>query len=133
MNKPLLTSQKIIRICLFLLAAIAITGGALQMYLGEPETTARLDNVHRFMAGIYLSCGLIAAWAGVTIRNQSTLIFLVALAVFLGGTGRLISINLVGLPEPHAMWLGYLIPELTIPIVMAVAQWITIRIQKQQA
>jgi hypothetical protein len=30
------------------------------MYLGQPETTPRLDNVHRFLAGIYFGSGLIA-------------------------------------------------------------------------
>ena len=39
-------------------------GGTLQMYLGQPDTTPRLDNVHRFMAGIYLGSALIALWAG---------------------------------------------------------------------
>ncbi len=133
MNTPLLASQKLVRVCLFLLAAIAITGGALQMYLGEPETTPRLDNVHRFMAGVYFSSGLIACWAAVTIRNQSTLIYLLAMAVFIGGIGRLISITLVGLPEPHAMWIGYLVPEMTLPIIMVVAQLATSRILKQQS
>ena len=133
MIAPLYMSQKVVRVCLFLLAAIAITGGALQMYLGEPETTARLDNVHRFMAGVYFSCGLIAGWAAVTIRNQNTLIYLLAMAVFIGGIGRLISITLVGLPEPHAMWIGYLVPEMTLPIIMVVAQLATSRILKQQS
>jgi hypothetical protein len=30
------------------------------MYLGEPETTVRLDNIDRFMAGIYFSMGTLA-------------------------------------------------------------------------
>ena len=51
---PLLASQVVVRVCLFLVAAIAIFGGALQMYLGQPNTEPRLDNVHRFMAGVYL-------------------------------------------------------------------------------
>ena len=54
-NNKLSLAQRIIQTCLFLLALITLYGGALQMYLGEPETTARLDNIHRFMAGIYLS------------------------------------------------------------------------------
>jgi hypothetical protein len=29
------------------------------MYLGQPDTAARLDNIHRFMAGIYLGTGII--------------------------------------------------------------------------
>src|SRR5688572_15225494 len=115
MNTPLLLSQKIVRVCLFLLAAIALFGGAVQMFLGEPETNARLDNIHRFMAGVYFTCGLIAGWAAVTIRKQNTLVFLLALGAFLGGTGRLISISIMGIPEPTALWMGYLIPELSMP------------------
>ena len=38
-NTSLLANQLIIQICLFLVAAISLFGGALQMYLGEPETT----------------------------------------------------------------------------------------------
>ena len=44
---------------------------------------------------------------------------LLALGVFLAGCGRLVSIRKVGLPRPTAVWLGYLIPELTLPIVIA--------------
>jgi hypothetical protein len=126
-NAPLLTSQRVAQICLFLFAAIALTGGALQMYLGEPETTPRLDNVHRFMAGIYFGSGVICLWAAATIRRQSTLVFLLALAVFLAGIGRLVSMSKVGLPEPAAVWLGYLIPELVLPWVAIAAQVVTNR------
>jgi hypothetical protein len=50
---PLLASQVVVRVCLLVVAAIAIFGGALQMYLGQPDTGPRLDNVHRFMAGVF--------------------------------------------------------------------------------
>jgi Domain of unknown function (DUF4345) len=132
MSNQLSTSQTIVRTCLYLLGMIALLGGAMQMYLGEPETTARLDNVHRFMAGVYFSSGLIAMYAARTIRTQSTLIYLLALAAFLGGTGRLISMSIVGIPEPHALWLGYLTPELLLPIVMAIAQRTTDKAQQVQ-
>ena len=56
---PLLASQVVVRVCLLLVAAIAMVGGALQMVLGQPDTSPRLDNVHRFMAGVYFSTGLI--------------------------------------------------------------------------
>jgi hypothetical protein len=126
-STALLLSQRIVQICLFLLAAIALFGGALQMYLGQPETSARLDNVHRFMAGIYFGCGLISLWAALTIREQSTLVFLIAVSVFLAGCGRLLSISKVGVPQPRAVWLGYLVPELLLPWVMIIAQVITHR------
>ena len=118
-------SQRIVQVCLFLAAAIALTGGPLQLYLGQPETTPRLDNIHRFLAGIYLGCGFIAAWAAVTIREQRTLIYLIALAVFIAAVGRLISMAKVGLPEPHALWLAYVTSELIIPIIMVAGHSMT--------
>ena len=113
--------QRIVQICLFILAAIGLFGGVLQMSLGQPDTTPRLDNVHRFLAGIYLGCGIIAAWAAVTIRQQGTLIYLIALAVFIAAVGRLISMAKVGLPEPHALWWGYLLSELILPVIIVLA------------
>ena len=120
---PLLASQLVVQICLFLVAAIAMFGGALQMYLGQPDTSARLDNVHRFMAGVYFSTGVISLWAALTIRQQGFLVYLLAMGVLLAGIGRLVSISKVGLPKPSAVWLGYLIPELVLPVVIAVAHY----------
>jgi len=118
---PLLGSQVVVRVCLLVVAAIAIFGGALQMYLGQPGSAPRLDNVHRFMAGVYFSTGVINLWAAITIRQQGTLVYLLALGVFLAGVGRLLSISKVGLPEPAAVWLGYLAPELILPFIIAMA------------
>ena len=126
-------SQRVVQVCLFLVAAIAMFGGALQMYLGQPDTAPRLDNVHRFMAGVYFSTGLINLWAAVTIRRQGTLIFLLALGVLFAGIGRLVSISQVGLPEPAAVWLGYLIPDLLLPVIITVAQLATNRRASQSA
>jgi len=113
--------QRIVQICLFIVAAIALFGGTVQMVLGQPDTTPRLDNVHRFMAGVYFSMGLISFWAAWTVRRQGTLVYLITLGVFLAGGGRLFSISQVGLPTPPAVWLGYRVPELALPFVMALA------------
>ena len=121
---PLLASQIVVRVCLFLVAAIATFGGCLQMYLGQPQTEPRLDNVHRFMAGVYLSTGVIYCWAAVTIRQQGVLIYFLAFGVLLGGIGRLISMRRVGLPRPASVWLGYLIPELVLPFVIGGAHYL---------
>jgi TM2 domain-containing membrane protein YozV len=124
-NTPMPTSQRIVQICLFLFAAIALFGGTLQMYLGKPLTAPRLDNVHRFMAGIYFGSGLICLWAAVTVRQQRTLVLLIGLSVLVAGSGRLLSMSIVGLPEPPALWLGYLVPELVVSCVMIAAQLVT--------
>ena len=119
-NNKFSFAQRIIQICLFLLALITLYGGALQMYLGEPETTARLDNIHRFMAGVYFSMGPLAIWAAITIRKQNELIYFLSFSVFMAGLGRLISMSIVGLPSK--IFLIYLIPELIFPIIMTVSQ-----------
>jgi hypothetical protein len=122
MPEPALsTSQLVVAVCLFIVAAIAMLGGALQFVLGQPDTSPRLDNVHRFMAGVYFSTGLIALWAGLTVRQQGFLVYLIALGVLLAGIGRLVSIAKVGLPKPPAVWLGYLVPELLLPFILAAA------------
>ena len=122
MPEPALSaSQLVVAVCLFVVAAIAMLGGALQFVLGQPDTSPRLDNVHRFMAGVYFSTGLIALWAGLTVRQQGFLVYLIALGVLLAGSGRLVSIAKVGLPKPPAVWLGYLVPELVLPFVLALA------------
>ena len=119
-NDPLSTYQLIIQICLFLLAAISLFGGALQMYLGEPETSPRLDNIHRFMAGVYFSMGPLAIWVAITIRKHNHLIFFLAFSVLMAGIGRLISMRIVGLPGE--IFLIYLIPELSLPFIMIISQ-----------
>ena len=116
-------SQRVVQVCLFVFALIALSGGTLQMFLGQPDTTPRLDNVHRFMAGIYFGTGVIIAWAAITVRQQGTLVYLIALGVFLAGVGRVVSITQVGLPQPAALWLGYMIPELVVPCIMAAAHF----------
>jgi len=120
-------THRITQVSLFVVALIAIMGGTLQMYLGEPQVSARLDNVHRFMAGVYLSTGIISFWAARTIRAQGTLVYLLALGVFMAGVGRLVSISQVGLPEPAALWLGYMIPELVLPFVIALTHRTALR------
>ena len=120
LKTPLSLNRLIIQICLFLLAAISLFGGALQMYLGEPEISPRLDNIHRFMAGIYFSMGPLAIWAAITIRKHNHLILFLAFSVLMGGIGRLISMSIVGLPGD--IFLIYLIPELSIPFIMILSQ-----------
>lgn len=121
----ILPSQRVAQICLLLAAAIALFGGCLQMSLGQPETTPRLDNVHRFLAGIYLGAGILAAWAAFTIARHDTLIYLLALVILLGGVGRLVSMAKVGLPEPSWLWLGYVGSELILPVIIVIAQFMT--------
>lgn len=127
----MLLSQRVVQVCLFIVSAIALIGGVLQMVLGQPETTPQFDNLHRFLAGVHFGMGLIGLWTAITVRYQTTLVYLVALVVLCGGIGRLVSIGTVGLPQPASVWLGYLVPELVIPVIIIAAQQITERSLKQ--
>ena len=49
------------------------------------------------------------------------LVYLIAGGVFVAGAGRLLSMSKVGLPEPRAVWLGYLVPELVLPWALTIA------------
>jgi len=53
----------------------------------------------------------------------AAMVYLIAAGVFVAGCGRLLSMSKVGLPEPHALWLGYLVPELVLPWVLAAAHF----------
>jgi hypothetical protein len=110
----MLLSQRITQTCLFLAGAIALFGGALQISLGQPGSTPEIDNVHRYMAGVYFSTGLVCLWAAATIRRQGTLVYLLGLGVLSGAAGRVVSIIQVGVPEPAAVWLGYIVVELVL-------------------
>ncbi|CAA7389932.1 DUF4345 domain-containing protein [Chryseobacterium fistulae] len=120
-------TQRLTQICLFLISFIGVLGGILQMWKGEPHTTPELDNVHRFLAGIYLACGIISFWTALTIRKQHMLVFLLAGSVLMGALGRAISMNIVGVPNPKGLWYTYFLSEIIIPILMIVTQLITSR------
>jgi Domain of unknown function (DUF4345) len=126
-------SQRTLQVCLFIVAAIAMFGGTVQMIMGQPDTTPRLDNLHRFMAGVYLSTGLISLWAGITVRQHGTLIVLIAVAVLMAAVGRLVSMSQVGLPEPARVWIAYLAAELVLPAVMLPAYWAFARRRRERS
>ena len=49
------------------------------------------------------------------------------LAIFMGGLGRAYSMSIVGLPQPAALWLAYLVPELVLPWILVASHWATHR------
>src|SRR5262245_51185122 len=96
------TSQRVVQIGLYLFATVAMVLGSREFLRGQPRTEPRLDNEHRFMAGFYFGCGLISFWAAYTVAMQGTLVYLLALVVFIAGLGRALSISRVGVPQPPA-------------------------------
>ena len=90
------TEESIIKACCYLLFAIAMQGSMLQMSLGQPKTTPRLDNIHRFLAGLYFGTGLICFYNAYNIdKLDGVLTYLIAIGVWAAGCGRLLSMQKV--------------------------------------
>lgn len=126
-SSPLGISTRIVQVCLLIVAVIALMASSKQMYLGQPSTTAQLDNIHRFMAGVYFSMGVIIGWAAFTIRQQGALVYFIAFTLLMAAIGRLVSMSLVGIPEPKSLWISYLIPELAFPLLISVAHFYSLK------
>jgi hypothetical protein len=120
---PLTVPEVWVRCVCYLMTFIAVSGGIMVFVKDGGSTNADNDNVHRFLAGIYVGAGMIAAHCAHTVRQQSTLVYILALAVFLGGCGRLMSMTKFGLPKPAVVWLAKMILEFTIPVILGFAQY----------
>lgn len=115
---PVTAANTIVRICLLLATAIALGDGLQQLAQGGPAGAADADNAHRFLAGVYIGWAPLFAWAAATIRRQGVLVHLLAVPIFLGGVGRLISFAQDGMPSPAGGFLASAFLEFILPIVI---------------
>ncbi|WP_433755655.1 DUF4345 family protein [Nocardia sp. CA-135398] len=97
-----------VMVCLLLTAAVIVAGAGLQIVQGAKGGDATADHIHRFMAGVYIGWAPMFIWAGITIRDHDhgPLIYLLAVPIFLGFAGRMLSIALKGLPIRPAEFLS---------------------------
>ncbi len=119
---PLLPTQRVVQVCLFLFAAIALSGGLRQIWLGLPGGPPRLDNNHRFLAGVLFGLGVICLWAALTIRTQGALVHAISATSVAAGIGRIVSMAQVGTPDPKLEFYSALAVELIVPVVMSLSQ-----------
>jgi len=92
-----------LRILLVLVTLICLLGGTNLLLKGAnfylPETTATqrvLDNLFRFLSGIYFGLGFLMAWVVFHFREVNNLIYFIGLVVVCSGLGRLFSRAKVG-------------------------------------
>ena len=69
---PLTVPEQWVRGVCLLFTVIAISGGIMLLVKDVPQKDAENDNVHRFLAGIYIGIGMVAAHNSHTVRQQST-------------------------------------------------------------
>lgn len=132
-NAPLTRAQTIVRVCLLLTTAIIIAGAGLQLVQGAHGDDVTADHVHRFMAGVYIGWAPLFFWAAGTIRSQGVLVYFLAVPIFLGALGRVLSISLNGLPSRPAEFLSFGALELILAFVIVWAHSTALRSRRVPA
>jgi len=92
-----------LRILLILLTLICLLGGANILIKGagyflpkETPTPTILDNLIRFLSGIYFGLGFLLLWVTVNIHSIQEIIYFIGITVVFSGLGRLYSRIKVG-------------------------------------
>ncbi|WP_062990848.1 DUF4345 family protein [Nocardia anaemiae] len=112
-----------VMVCLLLTAAVIVAGAGLQIVQGAKGGDATADHIHRFMAGVYIGWAPMFVWAGITIRDHEhgPLIYLMAVPIFLGFAGRMLSLARKGLPIRPAEFLSFAALEFVLGCVIVLA------------
>jgi Domain of unknown function (DUF4345) len=76
---------------------VAIIGG-IDTFPGSPSAENPADNEGRFLNGIWVGFGVLILWVVPRVERETTLVRILAAAIFLGGLARLASIIDVGEP-----------------------------------
>jgi hypothetical protein len=92
-----------LKIILGIITAICFLGGLNLMTKGAksflPETLPpqpRLDNLFRFLSGIYFALGFLMLWVTIQSSGAADLLYFIGVIVFFSGVGRLYSRLKVG-------------------------------------
>ena len=120
--------ESVLKYILYAMAlVVAITGfnvlfgGASAIPGSNGGVEATVDNELRFFAVFWLAYGWFCFWVARNIQSQHTFIPFIALAFFIGGLGRLISMISVG--SPASILIPAMILEFVIPIVIYTIYW----------
>jgi len=100
-KRPLQIATAILACVPTLTGLLAMTGLDDPLYRAlQLPPDATLDSNLRFYGGVWLGVGLAAVWLLPRIERETTLFRCLWLMIFLGGTGRLLSLALTGMPFP---------------------------------
>ena len=96
-------------------------GGASAIPGSSGGAEATVDNELRFFSVFWLAYGVFSFWVALNVKAQYKFIPAIALAFFIGGLGRLVSILSVG--PPASILIPAMILEFVIPIAIYVIYW----------
>jgi hypothetical protein len=117
-----MNSRRGLQLFLVILGLVALIAGALAMLFGAglvPDAgavSANVDSEMRFFATWYAVAGFVLLRAAPKVESQTTLIRTVAAAVFVAGCTRILSLIVVGKPDPQFLVLMAI--ELALPFVL---------------
>ena len=124
-------SKRILQAILAVIGLIAIITGALGIVAGMTtdlgdfygvsvspsiEGNIILDSNLRYFSGVWLGLGLILFWMIPSIERQKLVFRLMAIMIFIGGVGRVISILSFGVPSP--VFIVFVLLELLFPVLI---------------
>jgi len=95
-----------LQITIAILSLVPLSIGAIGIVLGTSRwlpantITPDFDSHYRYIAGYYVSLGLLGLWVIPRIERHTGLFRVICASVFMGGVGRVASIFQVGLPGP---------------------------------
>ncbi|MDC0774096.1 DUF4345 family protein, partial [Streptomyces sp. HD] len=127
---PAAAADTVVRVCLLLATAIALGNGLQLLAQGSPADT---DDVHRFMAGVYVGWAPLFFWTAATIHRQGALVYFLAVPIFLGGVGRLVSFAQHGTPGPAGAFLASALLDFALSIVIVRAHSTALRTRRAAA
>lgn len=114
-----------LQILLGLVAAICFLGGANILLKGAksflPEGTPPqivLDNIIRFLSGIYFGMGFLLVWVVVHVSGINDLIYFLGIVVVFSGLGRLYSRIKVGKGNTYLTFIMYFEIALGLAIIL---------------
>jgi hypothetical protein len=115
MKKGLQITLAILSVIPLVIGLLGITQGTAR-WLPTTSITPDFDSHYRYIAGYYLSLGMLGFWMIPKIEQHTELFRIVCASIFMGGVGRTVSIVRVGMPSlPMLMFTGL---ELCFPLLL---------------
>jgi hypothetical protein len=117
-----LSMKRGLQLTLAVLSMIPILVGVTGIVLGTSRwlpanmIAPEFDSHYRYIAGYYISLGMLGLWIIPSIEKHRSLFRIVCASVFMGGIGRVVSISQVGLPGSMALFFTAF--ELCFPLLL---------------
>jgi hypothetical protein len=120
--------ELILQILLSIVALICLLGGMNLMIKGSTSFLSDgvpaqpiLDNLFRFMTGIYFSMGFLLIYVVIDIREINTLIYFIGIVVTFSGLGRLYSVIKLGSAGKY--FFGIMVFEIILGFIIIALQF----------